>query len=94
MPETKQTELGLYIPTVITKQGDGSYVCRSGKPTRELTPLQAAAALGISRSSVYALIEGGRLECRRPTPGKILISAESVTRHAEQTKDPEFWTKA
>lgn len=91
MSHRTQAELPLFIPTVMTPQGDGSYVCRPGRPVRDLTPAQVAAALGISRSAVYALVDSGRLPCRRPTRRKILISAEAVEEFRIKTRDPEYW---
>lgn len=84
---------GLWVPTVVVAQGDGSYVVKSGRPVSELTPLQAARALGISRSAVYQLVEAGRLKCRRPLPRKILISAEEIEQFRRSTEDPEFWSR-
>lgn len=91
MSQIRQAELNLFIPTVVTPQGDGSYVCRPGRPVRDLTPAQVAHALGISRSAVYALVDTGRLPCRRPTRRKILISAEAVEDYRAKTRDPEYW---
>ena len=74
-------------------QGDGSYIVRPGKPISELTPNQAAVALGLSRSSVYRRLMEGRLKARRPGPRKILISADSVEEWRKETEDSEYWLK-
>ena len=52
----------------------------------EVTPAQAAPFLGVSRPTVYRLIDDGCLSCRRPSPGKILISVAILQAYREKTK--------
>ena len=58
---------------------------RNGKKklVDELTPDQAKGYLGVSRSTIYRLLDAGVFECRRPTPGKILISLASLKKYKE-----------
>lgn len=79
-----------FVPQVQAR-GDGSFVVTPGKPMLEMTPIQVARLLSISRSSVYALIDRGALEYRRPLKKKILITAASVEAWRLRTSDPEFW---
>lgn len=79
---------------VVTPRGDGTFVLTPGKPfatATEVTPRQAARYLGCSRAGVYRLLDIGRLECRRPTPGKILIPLAALKKHKTDSADPEFW---
>jgi hypothetical protein len=78
---------------VVTPRGDGSFVVSPGKAVieEEVTPRIAATFLGISRSGVYLLCETGLLEYRKPSPGKILITVESLKKHKAASRDPEFW---
>lgn len=75
--------------------GGGAFKVVHQKPfSSELTPRQAARFLGISRPGIYRLLEETKLLThRRPSPGKILITLESLTRHREESKDPEFWER-
>ena len=52
MSHRTQAELPLFIPTVMTPQGDGSYVCRPGRPVRDLTPARRT----IERSLKFRMI--------------------------------------
>lgn len=79
-----------FVPQFIA-QPDGAVLVKPGKPAREVTPRQAALMLGISRSSIYELIQTGHLSHRRPLPKKILIPVESLEEHRRKTDDPEFW---
>ncbi len=83
-----------YTPPTLLPQGDGSFVIRPGKPVQDLTPKQAAAYLGIAWSSIYKLLDAGKIPCRRPLRGKILISVEDCERWKSRTRDPEFWDRA
>ncbi len=75
----------------ILPNGHGGYTITPRKPVEELSPRHAAKFLGISRSSIYRLLDLGLLEHTRPTRGKILISVESLKRHKESVRDAEYW---
>ena len=89
---TSPHQLVMFADMVST--GGDNYKLVPSKPLpEEITPKQAMKVIGggISRQSVYRLVELGILVSRRPTPGKILITLESATRHREKCKDPEYW---
>lgn len=47
---------------------------------------------GLSKGSLYRLIQAGFVACKRPTPNVILVDLGSLVEHVEATRDPEFWT--
>jgi len=89
MTETSQ----LFLFADVVPLGGGSFKVVPQRPQAEVTPRQAARFLSISRPSVYRLLESGLIQCRRPTPGKILISTDALRAHREACADPEFWSK-
>lgn len=77
--------------TTTIPHGDSSYIVKPSKPVQDLTVRDAAGLLRVSVSSVYRLVDEGRLKSWRPLKGKILIPAGEIDRHRGQTADPEFW---
>ncbi len=75
---------GELVPT-----GGGNYKLVPQKPVAEVTPRHASRFLGVSRPTIYRILH--LLDYRRPSPGKILITMESLQRHKRATSDPEFW---
>jgi excisionase family DNA binding protein len=56
---------------------------RSLPDVEMITVKEAAFRLGLSRSSVYAMVDSGQLQCRRvgPRRGKVRILVESIETH-------------
>jgi hypothetical protein len=82
-----------FAPEIIP-QGGGSYLVKPGKPIvgrRKLTTTQAAEMSGISADSIRRLYSEGFIEGERPSPGRILVYADSVQTHCDRTRDQEFW---
>ena len=73
--------------------GGGEFKVVPQKPQPEVTPLQAAKMLSVSRPTIYRLLELGMLAHRRPSRGKILISTDSIRAHRLACEDPEFWSR-
>ena len=72
--------------------GGGAYKIVPARPLgAELSPKLAARFLGVSRPTMYRLIDQGIIPCRRPSPGKILIEVEALKKHKAASADPEFW---
>jgi excisionase family DNA binding protein len=89
--EMKQALFSFAAPIVLP-QGDGSYIVRSGKPVSEVTASQAAEMLGISRCSIYKILERGDIPiARRPLKKKILLNASDVQAYKDKTSDTEYW---
>lgn len=80
-----------FLPPQVIPQGDGSVILKPGKPTSEVSPKVAAQMLGVSKSSVYELIQEGKLVYRRPLKKKILITTASIDAYRTETGDPEYW---
>jgi CRP-like cAMP-binding protein len=82
---------------VLVPQANGDWLIKPGKPIieqPEVSPRVAARYLGLSRPTVYRILEiESALDWRRPSPGKILITMESLRRLKEGGKDPEFWER-
>ena len=76
--------------------GDGGFVIKPGKPVGECPSRQAAAILGISRSSLSPLVNQPlaakiiRWRWTSPRQGKRMFDMGSLQRYREATRDPEF----
>jgi excisionase family DNA binding protein len=84
------------FPTITTVNADGTVTVRPGRPEidpQEITPREAAALLRVSKPTVYRFIDEGRLRCRRPSRGKILILESDVKALRQKSKDPEYWLR-
>jgi excisionase family DNA binding protein len=95
MPANPPTNLPAFrIPAIVTPQSDGSWLVKPGKPVlddeEERTPKQAAAYLKLGLSTVYDLVEIGKLASRRPSPFKILIPLSALREYKAASRDPEF----
>lgn len=86
-------QLSFTFAASVIPRGDGSYIVQPAKPVQQLTVAQAARVLGVSPSTVYRLKDSGLLHAARPSPHKILISAESLESHRCASSDPEFWDR-
>lgn len=90
-PRVEQMTFCLSFTPIMVPQGDGSVLVRPGRPVAEVTPIQAARMLQISRSAVYEMLQAGELPCRRPRRRKILIPSDAIEDWKRRTADPEFW---
>lgn len=88
-----QLALSFASPSILP-DGGGGWIVKAGKPIAEFTPFQFGKAMGISRSTVYRLLDAGIIaEVRRPSPRKILIGAGAAEKFRQDTRDPEFWVR-
>lgn len=70
------------IPASVTRQGDGVYTVRAGRPSGRMTPGEVAIQIGVSRSTVYRYINEGKIPMEMVTyvgPRKIYVSAAAVS---------------
>ncbi len=91
MPKLKDDPHQLLLLADILPNGHGGYTVTPKKPVEELSPKHAAKFLGISRSGIYRLIDLGLLIHSRPSPGKILITVDSLRKHRDSVRDAEYW---
>ncbi len=73
--------------------GDGSYRAIPRKPIAEVSVKQAAKIANCPTETIYRCLEVGFITGRRPSPRKILINVESLTRFVEESKAPDFWNR-
>ncbi|HEY8898888.1 MAG TPA: hypothetical protein VIM61_00535 [Chthoniobacterales bacterium] len=74
------------------KLGDGTFapvvrIYDTQVPISEILKL-----VGISYDTIRRLITAGFVDGSQPSPGRILVSIDSLFAHLEATKDPDFWT--
>ncbi|MEW6307116.1 MAG: helix-turn-helix domain-containing protein [Verrucomicrobiota bacterium] len=79
-----------FVP-VVQSQGDGTFVIKPGKPIERVSVRDAAHRAGVSKHTIYRLIDAGMLESERPSPNKLLVRGDSLERHLAATRDPEYW---
>ena len=78
----------------VTPQGDGAYLIKPSKPVEQFTVVQAAAILNVHKSSVYRLINEGKLKAVKPLRKAIRIPAEALAAHQRNAENPEYWDTA
>ncbi len=66
---------------------DGTVTLRPVTTARWLTVMQVAAALGVSRMTVYRWIDEGRMKAMRFSPGLLRVSAETVAGFVKDAED-------
>lgn len=84
-----------YAMVRLMRQSDGSLlpVVKLFGQYRRLVGL--AEDLGIrdlSYRTLKRLVETGFVDSIRPSPSVVLVDMESLCKHIEATRDPEFWT--
>ncbi len=76
------------------KLGDGTFapVIRVYDAHVRLAVVEKIA--DVSYDTIRRLVIAEFVEGSQPSPGLILVSINSLMRHLDATKDPEFWTPA
>lgn len=92
-PRVEQMTFCLSFAPVMLPQGDGSVLVKPGRPVSRLTARETAVRMRCSVWTVYDLFHRGILTGERPSERKILIDSESLERHLEASRDPEFWDR-
>lgn len=61
------------------------------KKRERITPQIAAQRAHVSVWTIYRLLNSDAIQGERPSPGKIIIYADTLETHLRATRDPEFW---
>jgi hypothetical protein len=59
---------------------------------REPHPVLQSLGLDLCYNSILRLYKNGFISGSMPVPGRILIDLESLARHIQETRDPDYWT--
>jgi hypothetical protein len=94
MKKVDNAEAFAFAVPAITSRGDGSFLVVPGKPLSKLTIQQAARLSGRSYWTIWRLYQAGFIVGERLGPNCIMIYSESLLRHLEQSRNPEFWEDA